>query len=100
MHEVQALRVYVGAKLGQRYVVQDPYDMAATFAESSRATPMFFVLFPGVDPTVWVETLGRKLGFTVDNGTALMIELQSLMQLSLLPGRLGPPAHGTQGAAE
>ena len=70
---VQALKVYVGSKLGQRYVVQEPFDMAATFAESSRATPMFFVLFPGVDPTVWVETLGRRLGFTVDNGKFLNI---------------------------
>ena len=29
---------------------------------------MFFVLSPGVDPLKDVEAVGRKLGFTLDNG--------------------------------
>jgi dynein heavy chain len=29
---------------------------------------MFFVLFAGVDPTPWVESLGREKGITFENG--------------------------------
>lgn len=72
---VAALTVYVSGKMGQEYVVQKPFDMAATFAESSKANPIFFVLFPGVDPTPWVESLGKKLGFTVDNGKFINISM-------------------------
>ena len=31
-------------------------------------TPIFFVLFPGVDPTQWVEDLGAEKGKTILNG--------------------------------
>jgi dynein heavy chain len=58
-----------------RYVVQMPFDMAATFAESSTTTPVFFVLFPGVDPTVWVEDLGKQRGLTLENGRFINISM-------------------------
>lgn len=54
--------------MGINYVVQKPYDMAETYEETSPATPMFFVLFPGVDPTPWVEHLARTLDISTDNG--------------------------------
>jgi dynein heavy chain len=63
-----ALQTFVADRLGNEYIVQKPFDMESTYAESSIATPMFFVLFPGVDPTVWVEALGSKIGYTVENG--------------------------------
>jgi len=63
-----ALQTFVGEKLGQQYIVQKGFDMAQTYKESSVASPVFFVLFPGVDPTVWVEGLGRQRGFSTDNG--------------------------------
>jgi len=63
-----ALQTYVGEKLGRDYIVQSPFDMAAAYDQSSVSTPIFFVLFPGVDPTVWVEGLGRGKGFTTENG--------------------------------
>jgi hypothetical protein len=46
--------------MGPEYIFQKPFDMAASFEETSNNTPMFFVLFPGVDPTPWVETLGKR----------------------------------------
>lgn len=58
-----------------RYVVQMPFDMAATFSESSTTTPVFFVLFPGVDPTVWVEELGKRRGLTLENGKFMNISM-------------------------
>lgn len=54
--------------MGTNYVLQKPYDMAETYMETSPATPMFFVLFPGVDPTPWVENLARTLDITTENG--------------------------------
>ncbi|KAG5856708.1 hypothetical protein ANANG_G00010770 [Anguilla anguilla] len=39
-----------------------------SFEESGPATPIFFILSPGVNPLKDVESLGRKLGFTIDLG--------------------------------
>ena len=50
---------FAGATLGEDYVSEPPFDMEATWKETSRSTPIFFVLFPGVDPTLWVEALGK-----------------------------------------
>ena len=47
-------------ELGEVYVVQPPFRMSSTYAESSPATPIFFTLFPGVDPTSWVEAIGER----------------------------------------
>eukprot|EP00937_MAST-01D_sp_MAST-1D-sp2_P001104 g1104.t1 len=63
-----ALRSWVSDVLGQAFVSQAPYNMEATFRETSPTTPVFFVLFPGVDPTPWVEGLGRTLGMTEEAG--------------------------------
>ena len=49
--------------------------MEATYSESSAATPMYFVLFPGVDPTPWVEGLGKKMGLTTENGKFVNISM-------------------------
>lgn len=54
--------------MGTNYVLQQPYNMAETYVETSPSTPMFFVLFPGVDPTPWVESLARTLDITTENG--------------------------------
>ena len=58
------LAQYITETYGADYVFQKPYDMAATYSESSPSTPMYFVLFPGVDPTPWVEGLAKTMGLT------------------------------------
>lgn len=57
--------------MGIQYVVQRPFDMAQTYEETSPATPMFFVLFPGVDPTPWVENLAKTLDINAENGESM-----------------------------
>jgi dynein heavy chain len=42
--------------------------VARSYEETTKATPIFFILSPGVDPLKEVESLGRKMGFTADNG--------------------------------
>ncbi|KAG7263012.1 hypothetical protein CRUP_036779 [Coryphaenoides rupestris] len=50
-----AVRDFVSEKLGSQYVAGRSLDFAASFEESGPATPMFFILSPGVDPLKDVE---------------------------------------------
>uniref|UniRef100_A0A8C3KG70 Dynein axonemal heavy chain 9 n=1 Tax=Calidris pygmaea TaxID=425635 RepID=A0A8C3KG70_9CHAR len=62
-----AIRDFVEEKLGSKYVIGRSLDFARTFEESGPATPMFFILSPGVDPLKDVEKQGKKLGYTFNN---------------------------------
>ena len=59
---------FVRAMMGNRYIDQPTFNMKETFEDSSAPQPLFFVLFPGVDPGGAIETLGKELGFTEANG--------------------------------
>ncbi|KAH0513436.1 Dynein heavy chain 11, axonemal [Microtus ochrogaster] len=63
-----ALRNFVEEKLGAKYVERSRLDLGRACAESSPATPVFFILSPGVDALKDLEVLGRRLGFTIDSG--------------------------------
>ena len=63
-----ALNDYVREQLGEDFVNQPPFNMSALYEYTSSRTPVLFVLYPGVDPTSWVEDLGRKKGITTENG--------------------------------
>mmetsp|Transcript_26740 Transcript_26740/g.4788 ORF Transcript_26740/g.4788 Transcript_26740/m.4788 type:complete len:103 (+) Transcript_26740:7464-7772(+) len=52
------LTLYIRDVLGDRFIDQAPLKMDVVYSESSKQTPIFFVLFPGVDPTVEVEKIG------------------------------------------
>ncbi|KAH8098853.1 hypothetical protein JL720_1823 [Aureococcus anophagefferens] len=58
---------YIASNYGDGYVHQPPFDMKKAYQESTASTPIFFVLFPGVDPTLWVESLGESFGITAAN---------------------------------
>ncbi|XP_057392157.1 dynein axonemal heavy chain 9 [Balaenoptera acutorostrata] len=62
-----AMRDFIEEKLGSKYMVGRALDFAASFEELGPATPMFFILSPGVDPLKDVENQGRKLGYTFNN---------------------------------
>uniref|UniRef100_A0A3Q2SZQ2 Dynein axonemal heavy chain 9 n=1 Tax=Fundulus heteroclitus TaxID=8078 RepID=A0A3Q2SZQ2_FUNHE len=62
-----AVRDFVEEKLGSEYVMGRSLDFALSFEESSAATPMFFILSPGVDPLKDVEKHGKKMDYTFDN---------------------------------
>eukprot|EP00947_MAST-08B_sp_MAST-8B-sp1_P001611 g1611.t1 len=64
---LSGLRMYVDEKMGASYVNQSPFDMKKAYLESSPAVPVFFVLFPGVDPTRDVEALGKEYDITTEN---------------------------------
>ncbi|XP_053720928.1 dynein heavy chain 9, axonemal [Synchiropus splendidus] len=62
-----AVRDFVEEKLGNQYVAGRSLDFAVSYEESGPATPMFFILSPGVDPLKDVEKHGKRIGFTFDN---------------------------------
>ncbi|XP_016077900.1 PREDICTED: dynein heavy chain 9, axonemal [Miniopterus natalensis] len=62
-----AMRDFVEETLGSKYVVGRALDFATSFEESGPATPIFFILSPGVDPLKDVESQGKKLGYTFNN---------------------------------
>ena len=70
-----ALHDFVKDRMGDIYVNPPLFEMASSFGETNKATPVFFVLFPGVDPTVWVEGLGAEKGFSLANNKFLNISM-------------------------
>lgn len=63
-----SLKNFLLKVLGERYIEQPPFDMQEVYDESNEQSPIFFVLFPGVDPTPAVEELGHKYGLSTGNG--------------------------------
>ncbi|KAL8606951.1 hypothetical protein ACOMHN_041340 [Nucella lapillus] len=62
-----AVSAFVEEKLGAKYTEGRAMEFAKSYEESEPATPVFFILSPGVDPLKDVEAMGKKLGFTHDN---------------------------------
>ena len=63
-----ALSFFVRDSIGSGYIEQMPFSMYDTFKETSKMIPIFFVLFPGVDPTPEVEKVAELLDITGSNG--------------------------------
>lgn len=51
-------RNFVEEKLGTKYTEGRKMEFAKSYRESGPATPVFFILSPGVDPLKDVESLG------------------------------------------
>ncbi|CAK8676513.1 unnamed protein product [Clavelina lepadiformis] len=62
-----AVRDFVEDKLGPEFTDTRGIAFERSYEETGPQTPTFFILSPGVDPLKDVETLGKKLGFTIDN---------------------------------
>ena len=70
-----AITNYIIETMTEKYIENLNFSMAETFKETSNLTPIFFVLFPGEDPTIKVEELGRTLGKTIKDGTFINIPM-------------------------
>ena len=70
-----ALVEYVRKNLGEEFVTQPPFQMSVTYNYTTSQTPCLFVLYPGVDPTSWVEDLGRERGVTAEAGNFANISM-------------------------
>ncbi|VDL18993.1 unnamed protein product [Hymenolepis diminuta] len=89
-----AIGNFVSSNLGKVYIEGSSLPFAESFKESGPATPIFFILSPGVDPLKDVEALGRHLGFTSDKknfhnislGQGQEVVAEEAMQLSAREG--------------
>ena len=70
-----ALTKFIEENLGKQYIDQAPFDIFKTYEEMTPKVPMFFVLFPGVDPTPEVERVGTSLDITANNGKFVNISM-------------------------
>ena len=52
---------FVESQIGAEYIQQPSFDIRKAIDESSPSTPIFFTLFPGVDPTRWVEEHAKNV---------------------------------------
>ncbi|KAJ3292200.1 hypothetical protein HDU79_001606 [Rhizoclosmatium sp. JEL0117] len=62
-----AVRNFIGMKMGAKYMDSSRIPLAKSYEEMKPATPIFFILSPGVDPVKEVEALGRTMGISEDN---------------------------------
>jgi dynein heavy chain len=70
-----AVRLFVTEVLGERFTSGRSIEFVRTFEETSKATGIFFILSPGVNPILQVEELGKSMGFTYDNGNYHQVSL-------------------------
>jgi dynein heavy chain len=70
-----ALSEFIRQNMGAEFVEQQPFDVEATYLETNIQTPIFFVLFPGVDPTGDVEHIGKQNNKTIADGTFINISM-------------------------
>ena len=64
---MNSLSKFIANTMKSDFITQKPFNMRATFEETNNKTPVFFVLFAGVDPTPWVERLGKEMNITQRN---------------------------------
>lgn len=70
-----ALIQYVSESMGTQYVDSVQFNIEKTFEETNPQTPVFFVLFPGVDPTPDVERVGEIYNKRLTDGTFTNISM-------------------------
>ena len=70
-----AMTRYVSKKLGSFYVESKEFSLDTVLQHTSAATPIFFLLFPGVDPTSWVEDSARKRDYSIANGKLVNLSM-------------------------
>ncbi|XP_037943923.1 dynein beta chain, ciliary-like [Teleopsis dalmanni] len=70
-----AMRLFIEQTMGRSYAEVPSFSFSDVLKETTAATPIFFILSPGVDPIRDVERLGSQLGFSADTGTLVNISL-------------------------
>jgi len=72
---VLAVKYWVRDELGNDYFQAITFDLPASFEDASPATPIFFLLSPGVDPLVAVRAIGKPADKTESNGLFFSVSL-------------------------
>ncbi|KZC07229.1 Dynein heavy chain 3, axonemal [Dufourea novaeangliae] len=80
---VAAVRTFIIHHMGQSFVEPPPFDLQASYNDSSKVTPLLFILSPGSDPMAGLIRFAENYGISKKN----------LMTISLGQGQ-GPIAAG------
>jgi dynein heavy chain len=72
---MNAMTLFISDQIGAKYTGGLSSDFSESFKETTKATGVFFILSPGVNPISDVEALGKKMGYTFDNGKYHMVSL-------------------------
>ncbi|CAG5122025.1 unnamed protein product [Candidula unifasciata] len=59
-----AITGFIEESMGRKYVENRTVEFGKSYEESGPATPIFFILSPGVDPLKDVEKVGKKFGYS------------------------------------
>ncbi|CDJ53066.1 hypothetical protein EBH_0006090 [Eimeria brunetti] len=78
---ISALQQFVSRQLGHFFVEPPAIDLHEIEKEADRFTPLFIVLFPGVDPTPVLEATARSKGCTAGQEERALAAVQEAAQL-------------------
>lgn len=92
---LSALTIFIEANMGIQYIEQAPFNMQETYDESSSNTPIFFVLFPGVDPTPQVERCAAQFDISIANGKFINISMGQGQEARAKKALFDAAANGT-----
>ena len=70
-----ALKKFVSSNMSPEFINQDIFDLEQVLSETPRNTPVFFVLFPGIDPIADIEACGLRRGKQASEGTFINISM-------------------------
>jgi len=70
-----AVKFWVKEEMGVEYYNAISFDLPASFEDASPATPIFFLLSPGVDPLLAVRAIGGPAEKTEANGLFFSVSL-------------------------
>ncbi|MEC7144805.1 MAG: adenylyltransferase/cytidyltransferase family protein, partial [Actinomycetota bacterium] len=70
-----AMRYWVKEEMGVEYYNAISFDLPASFEDASPATPIYFLLSPGVDPLADVRIIGKVHDKTEANGLFFSVSL-------------------------
>ena len=70
-----AMARFVRTVIDAKFTQSVPFDLERSFEDAAPGVPVFVFLSPGVDVAASVEALGRKRGFTADNGKYVSVSL-------------------------
>ena len=72
---VLAVKLWVKEEMGNDYYQAITFNLANSFEDASPATPVFFLLSPGVDPLLDVRAIGKPAEKTEANGSFFSVSL-------------------------
>lgn len=70
-----ALKKFVSSNMSPKFINQSIFNLEEVLEETPKTTPIFFVLFPGVDPIADIEASGKKRGKIISGGNFINISM-------------------------